>query len=87
MNLSIMTSESRIFDGVVNSVIFPGELGPFQVLANHAPTLSSLVSGNITYMTKGISSSIAIKSGFAQIAQNQISVVCEAEEINSINDV
>lgn len=78
MNLSIMAPHCRLFNGLVNSVVLPGELGPFQVFLAHAATLSSLVSGKVTYSTvEGVSSSIDVKSGFVAIARNQITVVCE----------
>ncbi|ROT46934.1 FoF1 ATP synthase subunit delta/epsilon [Candidatus Cardinium hertigii] len=77
MHLSIMAFSHGLFKGKVNRVTLPGELGPFQVLANHAPTISSLAAGKITYAVESALSSIEIKSGFASIVHNQITVVCE----------
>lgn len=77
MKLSIMAFSHRLFSGDVSSVVLPSELGPFQVLDKHAPTLSSLTAGNVTYRVGGELSSIQVKGGFVSIAHNQINVVCE----------
>lgn len=80
MNLSIIASSGKLFTGKADSVILPGTLGSFQVLPNHAPTLSSLMAGKITYTAGATSSSIAVKGGFTSIAHNKIMVVCEPAE-------
>ena len=77
MNLSIIAPGGRLFNGKVNSVMLPGALGPFQVLSNHAPTVSSLIAGKVTYTAGSTSSSISVRSGFTSIAGNQVVVVCE----------
>lgn len=77
MNLSIISPSGKLFNGAVSSVRLPGALGPFQVLSNHAPTLSSLITGKITYMVGATSSSISVRGGFTSIADNQVMVVCD----------
>ncbi|WP_419241501.1 F0F1 ATP synthase subunit epsilon [Cardinium endosymbiont of Nabis limbatus] len=80
MHLSIIAPNGSIFNGVVDHVMLPGALGPFQVLSHHAPTLSSLVAGQITYSVGAVSSSVAVKGGFTSIADNQLIVVCDPIE-------
>ena len=41
LHLVIISPERTLFDGPVNWVELPGELGKFQVLVNHAPIISS----------------------------------------------
>ncbi|MGI2262173.1 FoF1 ATP synthase subunit delta/epsilon [Candidatus Cardinium hertigii] len=77
MNLSIVAPSGSLFNGEVNSVKLPSPLGPFQVCANHAPILSSLTAGQITYTVGSTTSSISVKSGFTSIADNQVMVVCK----------
>ena len=45
MHLEILSPENKIFEGEVNSVIFPGSNGKFQILNNHAPLISFLKEG------------------------------------------
>ena len=49
MHLEILSPENKIFEGEVNSVIFPGSNGKFQILNNHAPLISFLNKGEIIY--------------------------------------
>ena len=49
MHLVIVSPERMLFDGKVSQVTLPGEMGEFQVLTNHAPIISSLVAGKISY--------------------------------------
>ena len=70
MHLVIVSPERMLFDGKVSQVTLPGELGEFQVLVNHAPIISSLVSGTETQ-------TLEVAGGFADINNNQISVCVE----------
>ena len=48
MNISVLTPDQEIFQGLITSVKVPGTMGQFQVLKNHAPIVSSLEKGNVT---------------------------------------
>ena len=39
MFLEILSAEEKIFSGEVDSIIFPGSGGQFQILNNHAPII------------------------------------------------
>ena len=67
-----------IFDGNVSQVTLPGEIGEFQVLANHAPLISSLVAGDVKY-TSTETVALKISSGFVDINRNQVSVCVELD--------
>jgi len=47
MILEIVSPESKLFQGEVTSVTFPGEAGSFQVLNHHAPIVATLKAGDI----------------------------------------
>ena len=47
MELQIVSPEAELFSGQVESVTIPGKSGSFQILNNHAPIVSTLVSGNV----------------------------------------
>ena len=47
MQLDIVSPEAQLFRGEVNSVTVPGTSGSFQILNNHAPIVSTLVSGRV----------------------------------------
>ena len=52
LKLRIVSPERVVFNGEVESLKVPGMLGEFEILNNHAPIISSLVSGNVTYTSK-----------------------------------
>jgi len=47
MYLEIISPEKTLFKGEVESVLFPGTYGHFQVLNNHAPIVSNLKKGKV----------------------------------------
>ena len=47
MELQIVSPEAELLSGEVESVTIPGKSGSFQILNNHAPIVSTLVSGNV----------------------------------------
>ena len=53
MKLEIISPEKKIFTGEVESVNLPGTAGSFTVLPHHAALISSLKTGEITYMANG----------------------------------
>ena len=46
LHLIVVSPESTLFDGKVEIVTLPGELGSFSVLYDHAPLISSLIKGD-----------------------------------------
>ena len=58
MYLEIISPEKTLFKGEVESILFPGTYGDFQVLNNHAPIVSTLTKGKVEIIGK-----ISIKEG------------------------
>ena len=77
MHLEILSAEEKIFSGDVDSVIFPGSKGQFQVLNNHAPIISSLQTGKIDYIKNSKKISVEIKGGIVEVLKNNISALIE----------
>lgn len=47
MYLEIITPESKVFSGSIESVSLPGINGSFQLLKGHAPIISALQKGKV----------------------------------------
>lgn len=54
MYLEIISPETTLFSGEVNSLTLPGTDGSFQVLENHAPIVSTLQAGRVIIKGKVI---------------------------------
>ena len=63
MYLEIISPEKTLFKGEVDSVLFPGTYGDFQVLNNHAPIVSTLTKGKVKIIGK-ISIDEGVKDNF-----------------------
>ncbi len=85
MRLNIITPEGTLVDQEVDRVELPGAKGRFVVLKGHAPIISSLVEGDIVFeqsesrLVSGVEpplmdreGQIRIKSGFVEVADNQV---------------
>ncbi|GHT63854.1 hypothetical protein FACS189451_11020 [Bacteroidia bacterium] len=77
MNLEIISPEKIIYSGEAVSVTLPGVVGLFTILNHHAPIISVLKKGVVTYKTGDNEKNIEINSGFVEAKQNNISVCIE----------
>ncbi|NMM48698.1 ATP synthase F1 subunit epsilon [Marinigracilibium pacificum] len=78
MYLEIVTPDKKIFEGAVLSATFPGSKGSFQVLNNHAPIISSLDKGTLSYVTKdNTNHEITVDGGVVEVASNRVVVLAE----------
>ncbi|HEY5591656.1 MAG TPA: ATP synthase F1 subunit epsilon [Paludibacter sp.] len=77
MKLEIITPEKIFFSGEVTSVTLPGTTGSFTVWENHAPLISSLMKGIISYDAKDGKREFEVESGFAEVSKNVVTVCLE----------
>jgi len=77
MKLEIITPEQIYFTGEVTSVTLPGTSGLFTVWENHAPLISSLKEGKISYLVDNKESELNIESGFVEVNKNTVTVCLE----------
>lgn len=78
MYLEIVTPDKKVYEGEVDSATFPGSKGSFQVLANHAPLISTLATGKITYVSKAEGThSLQVEGGVVEVLNNKITVLAE----------
>lgn len=54
MNIKILTPETVIFEGEVDSVLLPGKNGEFHIMKNHTAIVSSLVNGKVKLYTNKV---------------------------------
>jgi F-type H+-transporting ATPase subunit epsilon len=86
IQLRIVTPRRQLLDATVLEVTAPGTLGEFGVLPNHANFLSSLETGRLTYKDGRGSHALAIRGGFAEVADNVMTVLADDAEPGSAVD-
>jgi F-type H+-transporting ATPase subunit epsilon len=76
--LEIITPDGSFYNGTVTSATFPGALGIFQVLNNHAPIISALDKGLLSYVNEEGKHSFEIDGGVVEVLKNKITVLAES---------
>jgi F-type H+-transporting ATPase subunit epsilon len=71
MQLEIVSPERTLLTADVESVIVPGTDGSFQMLDNHAPIVSTLISGTVKISVE-IEDSNSLPDSFSIISPKEI---------------
>lgn len=78
LKLKVISPERIVFCGDVERVTVPGTAGEFEILTGHAPIISSLEHGQVTYLPAGGElEQLAIAGGFAEVQKNVVSLCVE----------
>jgi F-type H+-transporting ATPase subunit epsilon len=85
--LEIVTPERKVLSEAVDIVMAPGELGEFGVLPGHIPFLCKLKVGELRYRVGATSRHIAIMGGYAEVLNNQVTILAAAAEAEIEIDV
>lgn len=84
--LTVVTPEGEAFEGPVESVVLPGSEGDFGVLQGHEVFITPLRIGEMTIDKGGEKLLAAVGTGFAEVHDDQVTVMvgtCEfAHEID-----
>ena len=74
LQLRRVSPETSIFDGEVQIVTLPGMIGSFSILPGHAPIVSSLKAGTLSYTTmEGEEHTMDIQGGFVEMSDGTVS--------------
>ena len=86
LNLEIVTPEKKVFSDTVDSVTVPTESGEVGILNNHAPLISTLKAGVLSYTRGGTNERMVVAGGFLEVSDNNVSVLADvAETAGEIN--
>jgi F-type H+-transporting ATPase subunit epsilon len=80
LRLEIVTPEKRVLDADVESVTVPTATGEAGILPNHAPLISALKPGVLTYTNKGTTEKLAVSGGFVEVNANKVAVLADTAE-------
>lgn len=78
MRLILLSPVKTLFEGDVESVTIPGTGGLFTVLPQHAPLMTTIDEGLLSYATKEGETQLNVKNGFADVKNNLVSVCIES---------
>ena len=77
--LKVVTPDGIAFEGKTISVVAPGSLGYLGILKDHAPLVTSLDKGNLTYKDEASQAhTFKIEGGFLEVRKNRVLVLTDA---------
>jgi len=84
--LEIVTPEKMVVRDVAEECQIPGKNGYLGILPGHAPLITELAVGEISYRNGGATHRLAVAWGFAEVLPDRVTILAEkaerAEEIN-----
>ena len=87
IELEVVTPERKVVETTVDEVVLPGKLGYLGVRLGHAPLLTSLGIGELSYVQGGRTHHLALAEGFAEVLPERVSVLTPACETSEEIDV
>jgi len=87
LKIQVVTPTRTVVDSEADEVELPGELGYLGILPGHAPLITVLKTGVLSYENAGVERALAITAGFAEISNDVVTVLADLAEEPSEVDV
>ena len=87
IHLEVVTPSGPVVSEGVDIVTAPGTGGEFGVLANHAPFLSTIKTGTLSFKRDKQTKYLMVSGGFAEVSNNKITFLVESAEFGTDIDV
>ena len=87
LKLEVVTPKGAVVSQEVDIVTAPGYGGEFGVLANHAPFLSTIKTGVLTFKTGVQEETLMVSGGFCEVSNNKLTFLVESAERGAEIDV
>lgn len=72
--LNIISAEKNIFSGSITSLVAPGVSGKFGVYPDHAPMITALKKGVLTYKTESAEETLEVSGGVVEVNKNSVTI-------------
>jgi len=84
--LEVVTPERKVFSQEIDSLVVPATEGYLGVLSDHAPLVTGIFPGVLTYKSEGEEKKMAVSGGFLEVADNHAVLLADtAEKSDEIN--
>jgi F-type H+-transporting ATPase subunit epsilon len=80
IQLEIVTPERLVVSEAAEYIEIPGETGYLGVLPGHAPLITELAPGELSYRNGNQTKRLAVAWGFAEVLQDKVTILAEAAE-------
>ena len=75
MKLTILKIESPVYMGDFEKISLPATEGQIEILPDHAPFMSALKKGEISYTVDGKKETLEIEKGFVEVNKLEVLVI------------
>ena len=77
-HFELVSPEKLVFSGDVEAVVVPGSEGDFQMLAGHAPVMTTLRPGVVTIdESSARKTELFVRGGFAEVSEKGLTILAE----------
>ncbi len=80
IQLDIVTPDKLLVREAVESVEIPGKAGYLEVLPGHAPLITELTIGEISYKKAGATEHLSVAWGFAEVLPDKVTILAQTAE-------
>jgi F-type H+-transporting ATPase subunit epsilon len=86
LRLDVVTPSRRVLESRASAVRIPGALGELGVLPGHTPLLTSLGTGEVTWVDGETTGRLVVQGGFAEVQPDAVTVLAAiAETIDEVD--
>ncbi len=78
--LEIVTPDKQVVADTAEELQLPGKRGYLGILPGHAPLITELDVGELTYRREGRTTHLALAWGFAEILPDKVTILAETAE-------
>jgi F-type H+-transporting ATPase subunit epsilon len=80
LHLQIITPDKRLVQEDADQVEMPGKSGYLGILPGHAPLITELTAGQLSYSKGGNTKYLAVAWGFAEVLPDKVTILADAAE-------
>jgi len=80
IQLEIVTPERLVVNEAAEYIEIPGKTGYLGVLPGHAPLISELAAGELSYRNGNQTKRVAVAWGFAEVLPEKVTILAETAE-------
>jgi F-type H+-transporting ATPase subunit epsilon len=80
LQLEIVTPEKLLVRDTADAVQIPGKAGDIGVLPGHAPLITALTIGEISYQHGGHAQHFSVAWGFAEVLPDKVTILAQTAE-------
>jgi F-type H+-transporting ATPase subunit epsilon len=80
LHLSLVTPEKQVVNEEVEQVNVPGSEGDLGILYDHAPIITNLRPGHLSFQKGDVTTQLIVSGGYLEVTDNRVIILAETAE-------